>query len=291
MASTGAKNGTSMRGPLTLSVDQSVQLTVTKSPKNKQKIGQIEQAPYEERLKQAREKLLQDAPKPQQASPVTNQEPKVSPKSEDIASYDARLQLMRKKLLRDHPKTQRDDTIATHQEYKNKSSNLKPSSSLVLNAKDLQNTPMCLTHNHQSSNKLEDTQEDHSSLKNYDKKRAIFEHHKKGISTLNDHQPDNTDQDNDFLSEDISPQKRNNAKSIKRVSGRGLPFSPKTHIRVTFTPHKLPHGISGVAGEDATENTGWLQKDAMEEYLRLEAQAREYETKKDAIYRSVKHDA
>ncbi len=298
MASTGVKAGRSVRNPLTLSVDQSVCLTPTKNTKNKQKTTQTEQLSYDERLKLARQKLLSDAPehKPNlQTVSTTHSKPEIV---QNNTSYEARLKSIRQKLLTDMNLPPWDDLTSSKD-----STSLKVTRLLVLNKTQLQNTPMCIdpaspteavrTKNREASvfkDKIPPQTEEEQ-----DNKTTIFEFHQNEVLTDSVFFADDTEQvsddTDDALETALLATDTHGPKKVIYTAPRALPFSTKAYIKVTFTPHELPYGIKDVAGENATKTESWIQNNAMEHYLMLQSQAREYEAKQGATYRSITHDA
>ncbi len=292
MASTGAKDCMIVHDPLTLSADQSVHSIKTKSQKNKEKTGQIKRDTYEERLKLARKKLLADVP---EARLKTDQRPEQIPKekiNEINASYDARLRSMRKKILGDQPEVLRR---ATQQRTSNVTASIKSTPPLILKADHIQDTPMCFVPTAISKNNdnkaIHKKTDDTPATKAGDIKLSVFECHQNEALSDGETATQNIVDDDVFFNNDASALEPHNTARITKTRNRGLPLSPKTHIRVTFTPKALPYGVTGVVGENASESEGWLQQDAIERFLDLQAKAREYEAKQGATYRSVKHDA
>ncbi|KAB7616043.1 hypothetical protein F9L33_04585 [Amylibacter sp. SFDW26] len=286
-----------MRDPLMLSTDQSVCLTPIKTNKNKPKTTQTEHLSYDERLNLARKKLLGDMPSPCPIENASKVQPHKPAEPQISSSYDARLESIRQKLLSDM-----DLPSWSNVEADKKNTTRKTIKPLVLEKAQIKNSPMCLISTTQTENTkpvdLEvavDNEQLVPENEEYpDNQKAIFEFHQNEVQTDEVFfvEPSNqTAQQTGNAAEStppIVPAKSSN--KVIYTAPRAKLFSYDTHIKVRFTPHDLPYDVTGVAGEGSTETESWLQKDAMEHYLMLQAQAREYEAKQGATYRSFTHD-
>jgi len=257
-------------------VDQLTCSTTTKQQKNSRKPTYTTQASYEDRLKLAREKLLADMPKTQPMAEGAERKEHVRVPALKEASYDARFKTIRDKLLSEQPKPQWIGTF-TPSANASGTTQIQP---LILTPQQMQETSVSTTQ------RLQEQPTSQTKNPGMEQADAIFEFHKNEVLG-NDNTGHSTPyQDTPPMQADTAPMHHTPTPTTRR----GLPISPKTHIRVTFTPHALPDGVTGVAGENATISDGWVQKNAVDHYLDLQEQAKKYAAHQAALYNTVQHD-